>query len=140
MLLRNRFVFVIVCVLVIFGSFYRVTVNGQDGSKFGFVDLEHAEFCLESPIYDISCHLSGKHALRTCTLVLAGKICNVTLILVIYHQFHFLASSHLYSNLCMFVKLPRPDKVRHLLINTWNYLVSQSKSVYRLTSSDPHKM
>ena len=60
--------------------------------------------------------------MRTCTLVLPGKICNITIILVIYHQFNFLACPYLYSNLCMRVKLPLPDKVRHMLINTWNYL------------------
>ena len=58
MLLRNRLVFVFVCVLV---SFYRVTGNGHHNIKFRFVDLEHAELYLESPICDISRHLSGNN-------------------------------------------------------------------------------
>ena len=37
--------FVFVCVLVIFGSFCRVTDNGHTDIEFRFVDLEPAEFC-----------------------------------------------------------------------------------------------
>ena len=33
-------------------------------SKFRFVDLGYAEFCLESRIYDISCYLNGNHGPR----------------------------------------------------------------------------
>ena len=55
---RNRLVFVFVCVLVFFESFYRVTGNGHQNTELRFVDLEHAELCLESPIHDISCYLS----------------------------------------------------------------------------------
>ena len=41
-----------------------VCVNGHHNTEFRFVDLEHAEFCLESAIHDISCHLSGNHVVR----------------------------------------------------------------------------
>ena len=47
-----------------FGSFYWVTDNGHDEIELRFVDHEHAEFCLESPIYDISCHLSENHGCK----------------------------------------------------------------------------
>ena len=60
MLLTNHlvFVFFFVCVLVIFGSFYRVTGNGHNDTEFRSVDLEHAEFCFESAIHDIRIHMS----------------------------------------------------------------------------------
>ena len=64
MLLRNRLVFVFVCVFVIFESFYRVTGNGHHNIEFRFVDLEHVELCLESPIHDISCHLSRNNGCK----------------------------------------------------------------------------
>ena len=45
----------------LFGSFYRVTGNAYNDIVFRFAQLEHAEFCLESAIHDIHCHLSGTH-------------------------------------------------------------------------------
>ena len=41
-----------------------MTGNGHRSSEFGFVDLEHAELCLESPIHDISCYLSGNNGYK----------------------------------------------------------------------------
>ena len=64
MLLRNRLDFVFVFVLVIFESFYRMTGNGHHNIEFGFVDVEHAELCLESPNHDISCYLSGNNSCK----------------------------------------------------------------------------
>ena len=64
MRLRNPLVFAFVCVLVISEIFYRVTGNGHHNIEFGFVDVEHAELCLESPIHDISLHLSGNNGCK----------------------------------------------------------------------------
>ena len=51
-----------------------MTGNGHHNTEFRFVDLEHAELCLESPIHDISCHLSGNKVLR---LVTCNRLVNL---------------------------------------------------------------
>ena len=68
------FCFVFVCVLVILESFCRVIGNGHHNTEFRFVDLEHAEFCLESPIHYIRCHLSGNLG-RTILLSVCVCVC-----------------------------------------------------------------
>ena len=57
--------FLFLCVFwSFFERFYRVTGNGHHNIEFKFVDLEHAELCLKSPIHDISCYLSGNNGCK----------------------------------------------------------------------------
>ena len=47
--------FLFLCVFwSFFESFYRVTGNGHHNINFTFVDLEHAELCLENPIENMT--------------------------------------------------------------------------------------
>ena len=38
--------------------------SGHHNIEFRFVDLKHAELCLESPSHDVSCHLSGNNGCK----------------------------------------------------------------------------